>query len=187
MKRSLLVALILSLSLFAEAQQIFPIYSDSTKRNDIDYFVQLNEVSIVDKRTFENDLERYKYNQMKNYVGKVLPYVDQAVKMFHEIDQATANMSRGQRRRYVRSREKDIKAKFEDKVKKLNRTQGAYMVKAINRNLGKSCYSILKEMKNPITAAYYRTASAAYGIDLDENYKPENNKNFESIMLGFGY
>lgn len=171
--------------LFNAKAQNFPIYRDTTV--DIEYQINLPEVIISDKNQFANDLERYRYKQMKHYIKIVLPYVDQAVRMFYEIDEVTKNMSAKDRRNYIRQKESLIKTNFEDKIKALNRTQGKYLVKAINRNLGKSCYSIIKELKNPFTAAYYRSASSLYGIDLDENYLADDNPQFELIMKKLGY
>ena len=164
----------------ADAQQLFPIYQDTSR-------ILLNEVTILNPDRFGNDTLLYRYNQMKLYVGKILPYVDRAVKMFHEIEVETANMNRRQKRRFIKNRQHEIKINFEDKLRSLNRTQGAYLVKAINRNLGTTVYDILKGYNKPLKAFYYRSLGAAYGIDLDERYNPDRNKNFEKIMKGYGY
>lgn len=186
MKKLILFLLTLVFASDITAQQLFPIYRDPTKKG-AEYMVQLDEITIVDKRIFENDLERYKYNQMRHYVEIIEPYLDEAVKMFYEIDHDLATLNGRNRRNYIKSKEKEVKAKFEDRLRDLNRTQGKYLVKAINRNLGKSCYHIIKEFKNPISAAYYRSSAALYGIDLDEEYEPEQNTDFERIMKKLGY
>lgn len=164
----------------SKGQQLFPIYQDSLK-------VQLNEVVILDPDRFGNDTLLYRYNQMKLYVGKILPYADKAVRMFHDIEKTTAGMSRGQKRRYVQGRRHEIKINFEDKLRNLNKTQGSYLVKAINRNLGTSVYSILKKYNKPLKAYYYRSLGSVNGIDLDEKYDPNKNVNFEKIMKRYGY
>ena len=164
----------------ANAQQLFPIYQDTNR-------IQLNEVVIIDHHKFGNDTLRYRYNQMKHYIGQILPYVDKAVKMFHEIEVETADMNRRQKRRFIKGRQHEIKVNFEDKLRALNRTQGSYLVKAINRNLGRTVYDILKGYQKPLKALYYRGVGSFYGIDLDEKYDPKKNKNFELIMKRYGY
>lgn len=164
----------------AHAQQLFPIYQDTSR-------IILNEVVILNPDRFGNDTLLYNYNQMKYYVGKILPYVDKAVKMFHDIEMETQGMSRRKKRRFVKDRQHEIKINFEDKLRDLNRTQGSYLVKAINRNLGTTVYEILKGYNKPIKAIYYRSLGSFYGIDLDEKYDPEQNKNFEKIMKRYGY
>ena len=179
--KRLFIILVVTLSCTQlKAQQLFPIYQDSTR-------IMLNEVVILDPNRFGNDTLLYRYNQMRHYVKQVLPYVDKAVKMFHEIELETANMSKRQRRRFIKGRRHEIKVNFEDKLRKLNRTQGSYLVKAVNRNLGTSVYEILKSYNKPLKAFYYRGLGSAYGIDLDEKYDPKKNINFEKIMKRFGY
>ncbi len=179
--KKLLLLLIVSLSFTGlKAQQLFPIYQDTNR-------IRLNEVVIVNHHRFGNDTLRYRYNQMKHYVKMILPYVDKAVKMFHEIEVETADMNRRQKRRFVKGRQHEIKVNFEDKLRELNRTQGNYLVKAINRNLGTTVYDILKGYQKPLKALYYRSVGGYYGMDLDEKYDPAKNKNFELIMKRFGY
>lgn len=180
MKRFLLILLVTISFTAAKAQQLFPIYQDTNR-------VRLNEVVIIDQRKFGNDTLRYRYNQMRHYIKKILPYVDKAVKMFHEIEVETAGMNRRQKRRFIKGRQHELKVNFEDKLRTLNRTQGSYLVKAINRNLGTSVYDVLKGYQKPLKALYYRSVGGLYGIDLDEKYDPKNNKNFELIMRRFGY
>jgi uncharacterized membrane protein len=124
---------------------------------------------------------------MKHYVKMILPYVDVAVKMFNEIEHNTADMSKKNRRKHIRSREQEIKHNFEDKLKSLNITQGRLLVKLINRQLDINCYDIVRELKNPITAAYYQSVARLNGINLNEDYVPEENRDLEVIMFNLGY
>lgn len=72
-------------SFVSNAQQIFrllmPIKSNGNES------IQLNEAVVVSTRLFTDDTARYRYNQMKHYVKMILPLVDTAVNMFHDIDE----------------------------------------------------------------------------------------------------
>lgn len=183
MKRALLLASLFA-SISVEAQQLFPTISKDTSAQ---YHVQLNEAVIVDTRIFLNDTLRYNYNQMKYYVTTIMPYVNAASKMFNEIDQNTDGMSRRARKQYIKSREEEIKLNFEDKLKQLNITQGRYLVKLINRQCKSNCYDIVRELKNPITAAYYQSWAKLNGINLNRDYLPEDEPDLERIMKSLGY
>jgi hypothetical protein len=174
-------------SCYGFSQQLFPtIHKNETDKPPTEE-IQLNEAIILSTRLFANDTARYQYNQMKHYVKMVLPYVDIAVKMFREIDETTKDMSKKNRRKYIRSKEKEIKTNFEDKLATLNVTQGKLLVKLINRQLDKNCYHIVRELKNPITAAYYQSVAKLNGINLNENYEPSENKDLEMVMRTLGY
>jgi len=175
------------LMLNTNAQQLFPTIPKDNTQKPSQEMIQLNEATIIGTRLFLNDTLRYRYNQMKHYVKMILPYVDTAVKMFSEIDANTADMSNRNRRKYIRSKEKEIKTNFEDKLSALNITQGRLLVKLINRQLPIKCYDIVRELKNPITAAYYQSVARLNGINLNEDYIPEENRDLEMIMNNLGY
>ncbi len=68
-----------------------------------------------------NDTDRYRYNQMKFYVTTILPYLDASTQIFKDVN-AKVNeqgVSRKERRKYVNSREDEMRTKFEDKIKQL--------------------------------------------------------------------
>lgn len=168
------------------AQQLFPTISNDKKDPPV-YHIQLNEAVVVAHYEFANDTARYRYNQMKHYVKIVLPYANEAIRIFYDIEQETASMNKKNRRKYIKSKEQEIKVNFEDKLSSLNITQGRLLVKLINRQLKTNCYKIVKELKNPITAAYYQSWAKLNGIDLNDDYNPENEPELERIMRALGY
>lgn len=184
--KQLFVVLLVFISLQTQAQQLFPTISKDDQQPPQSQ-IQLNEAVIVSTRIFTNDTARYNYNQMKHYVKMILPYVDAAVTMFNQIEESTKDMSKRNRRQYIRSKEKEIKTNFEDKLSSLNITQGRLLVKLINRQLDVNCYSIVKELKNPITAAYYQSVARLNGINLNEDYVADDNRELEMIMRNLGY
>lgn len=170
----------------SQAQQIFPTIK-SDKSNPPVYHIQLNEAVVVAHYEFANDTARYHYNQMKHYVKIVLPYANEAIRIFYDIEQQTASMNKKNRRKYIKTKEQDIKTNFEDKLSALNITQGRLLVKLINRQLKTNCYKIVRELKNPVTAAYYQSWAKLNGIDLNDDYNPENEPELERIMRALGY
>lgn len=170
----------------ATAQQLFPTFEKNSD-DPSKFHIQLNEVTVVSERFFANDTDLYRYNQLKHYIGTVMPYVNTAVKLFTEINEVTLSMNRINKKKYIKSREREIRESFEDKLKTLNITQGRLLVKIINRQLTINCFDIIRELKNPVSAAYYQTWAVLNGINLNENYKPENNKDIERILKGMGH
>lgn len=183
MKKLLLIILCFSTKVYS--QQIFP--TISKEKAEPEYFVQLNEAVIVESRVFNNDTLRYNYNQMKHYVKMVIPYANAAVKMFNEIDIETTDMSKKEKRKFIKSKEQEIKTNFEDKLTSLNITQGRLLIKIVNRQLNMNCYEIVRELKNPITAAYYQSWAKLNGINLNEQYNPDDNRDLERILKSLGY
>lgn len=154
---------------------------------DTMYVATLNEVTIHDK--FKNDTARYRYNQMKYYVKSVLPYVNAASGLFKELD-AKLNepgISRAEKRKFVAAKEDLMRTQFEDKVKSLNTTQGALIIKLIARQTGVNIYNIVSEVKNPIAAMKWQTWARLNGANINRKYHPEEEPMLEDIMESLGY
>jgi hypothetical protein len=191
MKNAFLFSLLLSLGTASQAQ------NDSTRpgtiRNytgkEVDYAVKLDEALVKDTRAFSNDTARYRFNQTKYYVTTIWPYVQEAVALVNEVDYKlnVENLSGKKRRNYINDKEAEVKAKVDDKVKSLNTTQGALLIKLINRQTGKNCFNILREFKNPVSATMWQGWAKVHGFNLNEDYDPDKEVLLESVMRSLGH
>jgi len=180
MRRYLLLLFITAYAATCTAQE-------SPLTQDTAYNVQLKEVQV--KARWLNDTDRYNYNQTKYYVTIVLPYVIAATKMFNEISAVDndAAISRKERRRFINSKQEEIRTKFEDKLRTLNTTQGHLLVKLVARQTDLNIYKMLLEFKDPFTAIKWQTVARFNGLDLNKRYRPEEEPVLENIMDELGY
>ncbi len=151
------------------------------------YSATLRDVVITDTRRFKNDTDLYRYNQLKYYISTVLPYANEAIRIFYTIQTESNGLSKSERKSLIRGHEKVIKENFEDHLKSLNITQGRILVKLINRQLKTPCYDIVKELKNPVSAAYYQSWGKLNGINLNKPYRKEEEPDMEQILRQMGY
>lgn len=166
---------------------VLPETSVSAQGMDTMYVATLPEVSVHDK--FKNDTARYRYNQMKYYVKSVMPYVNAASSLFKELD-AKLNqpgITKAEKRKFVAAKEELMRTQFEDKVKSLNTTQGALIIKLIARQTGVNIYNILSEVKNPVTAMKWQAWARLNGANINRKYYPEEEPMLEDIMESLGY
>lgn len=159
------------------------------KHNDTTLVIRLDTVNVTAGRQWESDVTRYKYNQMKFYVTTILPYLNEATKLFKELDEKVNDKSirKKERKAFVNSKEEELREHFEDEVKKLNETQGVLLVKLIGRQTGVNIYSMLNEFKNPLTAIKWQTWSRINGFNLNKRYDPDEEPMLEHIMEGLNY
>jgi len=178
MKR-ILLALLFLLPFIASAQDTSKYMNDSA--------FMLPEAKVIAQ--WLNDTDRYRYNQMKFYVTTILPYLDASTQLFKDVNVKVneQGVSRKERRKYVNSREDEMRTKFEDKIKQLNVTQGTLLVKLICRQTELNLYKILQEFKNPLTAVKWQTWARLNGLNLDRRYNPKEEKDLENIMEELGY
>ena len=62
-------------------------------------------------------------------------------------------------------------------------SQGAVLLKLIDRETGQSSYSIIKEYKNGIAAAFWQRIAKMFKNDLKSQYDPEGeDKDLEELV-----
>ena len=109
--------------------------------------------------------------RLRNAVYVVYPLAREAGATINEINKQLENVKNRQARRAViKSKEKDLKEKFADKVKNLSVYQGEILMKLINRQTGNSAYDLLKEYKGSFNTTMYQSLAWVYGGNLKQTY-----------------
>lgn len=129
------------------------------------------------------------WTRLKNAVYVTYPYALTAAAVFNDINAKLANVKDPEdRRRYIRSREKELKEKFADKLKELSVYQGKVLMKLIYRETGNNCYEIIKEMKGGFTATFWQTVAILFGSSLKQEYDATGeDANIEAILQEWLY
>ena len=155
------------------------------------YMATLRTAWVTARKNFANDLERYKYNQLKHNIKVVFPFVKEAGRIFNEIKVVLPTLSNRERKKYIKQKEEELRVKFEEPIKNLYDTQGQLLLLLINRETGNDVYALLKEIKNPVRAALYETTALANGLNLRAYWDHKQYKDMEEIMedleLQYGY
>lgn len=135
-----------------------------------------------------------KWTRLRNAVYVTYPYARQAGIVFNDIEKRIATIpNKNEVKRYINSREKDLKKEFATPLKNLSVYQGKILMKLINRETGGTdCYNILKQLKGGFTARFWQTVAFVFGSDLKQPYDAYgNDAEIESIvqevMRMYGY
>ena len=121
----------------------------------------------------EKKLARYieEWNRLRNAVYVTYPYARIAGVTINDINTHLANVdSKKERKAYIKSREKELKAQFGDPLSNLSVYQGKILMKLINRQTGNNCYDIIKEYRNGLTARFYQTVAFFFGSSLKQDW-----------------
>lgn len=156
------------------------IFKKEDKQEDTLYHMFLDTVTIEAR-----NLKNYNYNRYQYIVRKVYPLADSAVVLFNQVNATTSDMGRRESKKYRKQLERDLKENFEDRLKKMSRTEGLVLIKIIERNTGLSLYSLLKDVKNSSTAWWWQNLGRLYGYDLKEGYSADNNPMLENIIQDY--
>jgi len=150
--------------------------------------VRLKEVEVRDKKKWSNDTLHYYFNQMRYNVKMILPYVNAASHVFSEIEAKNKEgISKRERKRFISTKEDELRNNFEDRVRMLNETQGVLLIKLIARQTGVNIYSILGDFKNPVTAVKWQAWARLNGFNLNRKYDPADEPLLELVMVSLGY
>ncbi|MBN9295960.1 MAG: DUF4294 domain-containing protein [Filimonas sp.] len=113
------------------------------------------------------------WTRLRNAVYVTYPYAIAASRTMNEINARLVNVTdKKQRKAIIRSREKDLKKQFGDKLTQLSVYQGKVLMKLIYRQTGNNCYEIIDEYKGSFNAAFWQTVALIFGSNLKQNYDP---------------
>ena len=76
------------------------------------------------------------------------------------------------KRKYIHTREKELKKEFTTPLTNLSIYQGKILMKLINRETGNNCYEIIKEYRGGLTARLYQTVAFFFDSNLKQPYNP---------------
>ncbi|HMU10640.1 MAG TPA: DUF4294 domain-containing protein [Ferruginibacter sp.] len=111
------------------------------------------------------------YNRLRNAVYVCYPYAIKAGAVLNDINAHLVNVTnKAERRKYIKSREKELKKEFSDPLTNLSIYQGKVLMKLINRESGNNCYEIIKEYKGGLTARFYQTVAFFFSSNLKQPY-----------------
>jgi len=130
------------------------------------FYTKLNESGMSDKA---------KYNRLRNAVYVTYPYARRAGVVMNDINDKLSTVSKKEdRKKYIQSREKELKKEFSDPLTNLSVYQGKVLMKLINRETGNNCYEIIKEYKGGVTARFYQTVAFFFNSNLKQPYDAQN-------------
>jgi hypothetical protein len=89
-----------------------------------------------------------------------------------------------QRRKLMKQAEDELRAEFEDDIKKLTFRQGVILIKLVDRETGNSSYVLIEELRGKFMAFFWQTFAKVFGMNLKEKYDPTGrDKDIEEIVV----
>jgi Domain of unknown function (DUF4294) len=125
------------------------------------------------------EAEKYwaQWTRLRNAVYLTYPYARSAGVVMNDVNKHLENIkAKSERKKYIKSREKELRSSFTDKVTDLSIYQGKVLMKLINRQTGNNCYEIVHEMKGGFTAGFYQTLMFFAGTSLKQAWNPKDDK-----------
>ena len=152
--------------------------------NALRYIVEGKDTIYVDNITPSKGYSRLprqkgrewrKYYRLVHNFSKAYPYALVAKKLVVEADSVIAadDLKGVKREKYINKVQKELFSVFESQMRSLTVSQGALIMKLVDREVGKSSYNIIKGYKSGVTAGFWQGIAKMFGTDLKKPYDPE--------------
>lgn len=148
-------------------------------------YIELRQVIIIPPRVFKNEKERTKYKRLVRNLKKVLPYARMAGEIFDEINNELPKLqTERERQKYLKIKDNELKAKFENELKELTITQGRLLIKLIDRETENTAFQVIKDLRGNFTAFMWQSVARLFGSNLKSEFDSENeDKYIEEIII----
>lgn len=160
------------------------VYAYVTSQGDTIPMSYLPGVEVRTKLTPQ--LRKYwaEWTRLRNAVYVTYPYAVAASRIMNDINRKLVGVTdKRERKKIIKSREKELRKEFTDKLTNLSIYQGKVLMKLINRQTGNNCYEIVDEYKGSFNAALYQTIAVLFGTSLKQGYDPANkDRDMEKIV-----
>lgn len=123
---------------------------------------------------FKSPSQAKKYYKIANNIKKVYPL---ACEIQKTVNRTIAHMdslpTKKEKDAYLKQQEKDLKAEYYPKLKKLSFAQGKLLIKLIDRQCDMTGYELIKKYMGGFKAGFYNAFASLFGASLKKEYDPD--------------
>ena len=132
------------------------------------------DVYVFKKLVFKNPRQAKKYYKIANNIKKVYPI---AVEIQGVVNRTIAHLdslpTKKEKDAYLKKAEKELKAEYYPKLKKLTFSQGKLLIKLVDRQCDMTSYQLIKTYMGGFKAGFYNAFASLFGASLKKEYDPE--------------
>ncbi len=138
--------------------------------------LELDEVLVFDRRTFDSNKERRYYYWFYKKVHKAYPFAKIAADKLTEINRQLEGIkSKRKRRKHIKKIQKFMEGEFNDELKKLTKTEGRILLKLVHRQTGETMFDLIREYRSGWNAFWYNSTANMFKLSLKSEYHPDTN------------
>lgn len=142
---------------------------------DTIYVDALRAAKIYQKLPRQKGRDWRKYYRLVYNFNKVYPYALEARRIMAQVDSTveTDALRRGKKEKYIKAVQSNLFNAYEGTLKNMTVSQGALMMKLIDRESGLTTYEIIKDYRNGIAAGFWQGIAKLFGADTKRHYDPQ--------------
>ncbi len=133
--------------------------------------VRMPSITILPPVKFKSKRQQRRYTKLVRNIKKVYPYSQIIKGIFIDVHAALDTIpDKKERKRYIKTREAELKEKFEKKLRKLTFSQGRLLIKLVDRETGHTTFEVVKELKGSLNAFFWQSIARIFGSNLKSEY-----------------
>ena len=133
-----------------------------------------SDVYVFKKLVFKSPRQARKYYKIANNIKKVYPI---AVEIQKTVNKTIAHLdslpTKKEKDAFIKQAEKDLKAEYYPRLKKLTFSQGKLLIKLVDRQCDMTSYQLIKTYMGGFKAGFYNAFASLFGASLKKQYDPE--------------
>lgn len=170
--------IVFSILAFPKAHAQKPIELDSMKLHPATVIdgdtlanVLIREVVVFPQRKFATKQDYRRYRRLIHNLKVVYPYAQIAKQKIGEMDAIYRDLPNDkERKKYIKQVETELRDEFEDQLVKMTISQGRLLIKLIDREVGRTSYAVIRDLKGGFSAFFWQAIARIFGSSLKTEF-----------------
>jgi hypothetical protein len=129
------------------------------------------QIVVFPTRKFTSNRDFRQYQRLIRNLKIVYPYAVIARVKISEMDAHFRSLDNDlERKAYAKQVEKELRDEFEGQLVELTITQGRLLIKLIDREVGRTSYDIIKEIRGGVSAVFWQAVARIFGSNLKSQF-----------------
>jgi hypothetical protein len=88
-----------------------------------------------------------------------------------------------EKKAYIKQAEKELRNEYEGELTDLTISQGRLLIKLVDRETGKTTFSLVKELRGTFQAVFWQTVAKIFGSSLKAEWDPNGDDKLTEELL----
>ncbi|MBC8344331.1 MAG: DUF4294 domain-containing protein [Bacteroidetes bacterium] len=187
MQKVFFISFLIFLNISARAQK-YQVLPAVIENGDTVAYIQLAEFKVSARMSPRMRRWYNRNDKLIRNIRIVMPYAKIASARLMDIDRSLVGIEDEKlRKKYYKIQEQKLIDEFEIDIRKMTFSQGKLLIKLIDRETGKTSYSIIHEYRSGLTAAFWQGLARIFGYNLKVNYNAAKEPEIETAIKLLGY
>lgn len=139
--------------------------------------VIMDELTIIQKPKFNNQLDENYYRFINRKLSRVYPLFLVALEQYDELNKQLEKIeNKADKRKFSKKKYEELSAQYEKILRNLTTSEGRIFAKLMNRATGKTVFEITKDFRGGWSAFWWNVKGKLADVDIKTPYDPHKDR-----------